>query len=1019
MDNGAAVEASRESQSGRFVPRSTYRVQLNAGFTFDDARAIVPYLADLGVGALYASPYLKATPGSSHGYDVVDYGALNPEIGDEAAHAALVGALRERGMGHLVDFVPNHMGIAEGGNAWWLDVLENGQTSPYADFFDIDWRPLKPELRGKVLLPILGDHYGVVLEKGELELGFADGAFTVCYYATPLPIAPPTYPTVLRLPLPELAEAFAPDDPAFLEYQSIVTAFERLAPQDEPDPDLVAERRREQIVARRRLAELVADTPVVAEAIEAAVRAFNGTADDARSFDLLDGLLGEQTYRLSSFRTAAEEINYRRFFAINELASVRQEVPAVFAAAHALLLRLIAEEKVDGVRIDHPDGLWDPAGYFQQLQEAVAQVRLGSESDAGTADADGAAGVDAAPGGAGTAEEPPELAVGGDDPAIYLLVEKILEPGEELPADWAVAGTVGYEFARLATGLFVDPVNRKAFDDLYARFIGHKIDFADLVYQKKKLILRTALASEANVLARALNRISEHDRRTRDFTLSSLRDALRETIACFPVYRTYIVCEEGGVPDRDRRFIERATALAKKRNPATDPSVFDFLRDVLLLRNADDATEPQRADACRFGMKFQQLTGPVMAKGLEDTAFYVYNRLVSLNEVGGDPAAFGVVPAEFHRQNAARRRRWPRALLTSSTHDTKRSEDVRARIDVLSELPREWRAALNRWARLNRRQKTRLEDGLAPDRNDEYLFYQTLLGAWPFGAAAPDAELVDRVAAYMLKAVREAQVQTAWVNPNEAYEAALSAFVRGALDTSGAKPNPFLDDLAALRRTIDHVGAGNALAQQLLKLTAPGVPDIYQGTELWDQSLVDPDNRRPVDFPRRRAALDGLRRRKPSRDLAEELLATKADGRIKLWLTHRALNCRRDWPELFAEGDYVPLEATGAEAEHVVAFARRQGDLEAVVVLPRLIAGLLRGKLIDPLGAEVWGDTRLPISGAAAGQRYRNAFTGSVVEAAAGSDNTATLALADIFAALPFALVVREADDGDGAERSA
>jgi hypothetical protein len=387
VDQRAASVGSARCGGDPYVPGSTYRVQLNAGFTFEDARAIVPYLADLGIGALYASPYLKATPGSSHGYDVVDYGALNPEVGDEASHAALVATLHEHGMGHLVDFVPNHMGIAEGSNAWWLDVLENGQTSAYAEFFDIDWRPLKPELRGKVLLPILGDHYGVVLEKGELQLGFADGAFTVCYYATPLPIAPPTYPTVLRHPLPELADVFAPDDLNFLEFQSIVTAFERLAPQDEQDPDLVAERRREQIVTRRRLADLVAASAVVAEAVAGAVAAFNGTAGDARSFDLLDGLLSEQTYRLSSFRTAAEEINYRRFFAINELASVRQEVPAVFEAAHALLLRLIAEGKVDGVRIDHPDGLWDPAGYFRQLQNAAAQIHRGPGIDDETADA--------------------------------------------------------------------------------------------------------------------------------------------------------------------------------------------------------------------------------------------------------------------------------------------------------------------------------------------------------------------------------------------------------------------------------------------------------------------------------------------------------------------------------------------------------------------------------------------------------------------------------------------------------
>jgi (1->4)-alpha-D-glucan 1-alpha-D-glucosylmutase len=1001
-------------------PTSTYRVQLNAGFTFADARAIVPYLHDLGIGALYTSPFLCATPGSTHGYDVTDYGHLNPEIGADEDLQSLTAELRERGMGVLVDVVPNHMGIAGGANAWWQDVLENGRTSVYAEYFDIDWRPLKEELRGKILLPVLGDHYGVVLERGELRLEYADGAFTVHYYETHLPIAPPTYPLILSIPLPELEQTLPEDDLSLLEYQSIITAFERLPPQDERDPDLIVERRREQTVAKRRLADLIAASPQVARAIEETVRVLNGESSDPEAqthgFDTLDRLLDAQSYRLSSFRTAGEEINYRRFFAINELAAVRQEIPEVFTAAHALLMRLIASGAVTGLRIDHPDGLWDPAGYFRDLQRVAWMVlnRGEEEADGGHGSAQDEvdwSAIDPALADAWPGQADDGLAL-ADRLPLYVVVEKILEPAEPLPNDWAVHGTVGYEFARVTTGLFVDPTHQRAFDVLYARIAGEgrRRPFSAAAYEAKGLMLRTALASETNVLARALNRISEQNRRTRDFTLSALRNALREVITAFPVYRTYITCDGREISDRDRRAIVRAVALAKRRNPASDPSVFDFLADVLLLhvrgneRDEVALSEQERDERCRFVMKFQQLTGPVMAKGVEDTAFYRYNRLVALNEVGSDPAAFGTSVAEFHRENAERARRWPHGLLTSSTHDTKRSEDVRARIAVLSELPREWRAAVNRWARLNRRGKTRVEGASAPDRNDEYLFYQTLLGAWSWDAEAPDEEFVARIEAFMLKAARESQVHTSWVNPDPAYEDALQQFVRTALDVS--RPNPFLEDFAALREIVAHAGAINALAQQLLKLTSPGVPDIYQGTEVWDQSLVDPDNRRPVDYARRTRLLRGLARRRPGRRLAADLLETKADGRVKLYLTSQALACRAAYPDLFARGDYIPLAMGGAAADHVVAFARRDAENEFITVVPRLVVGLTRKELVDPIGPEIWGDTRLLLPDAEPGTRYRDVFCGETVKVYT-SDDGAMLPIAEVFVAFPFALLER------------
>ncbi len=985
---------SATSRPAAYPPSSTYRVQLNAGFPFADAERMVPYLRQLNAGALYTSPFLTATPGSAHGYDVTDYAAINPEIGTDDDLLSLAESLAAHGLGFLVDVVPNHMGIATGANAWWQDLLENGRTSPYAGYFDIDWRPLKEELRGKILLPVLGDPYGVVLERGELRLALAEGAFTVHYHETPLPIAPPTYPLIL-VPALERLDDLDEEDPARLELASIITACQSLPESTVADADALTARRHEQIVIKRRIADLMASSPEVAATIDASIDEINGDPGQPRSFDALDRLLDAQTYRLSSFRTAGEEINYRRFFAINELAAVRQEEGEVFAAAHARLLHLLAQDAITGLRIDHPDGLWDPAGYFRDLQRAAYRALTNTPEDE---EPDWEA-IDPALGDvwAGQSGAGAELAA---RLPLYVVVEKILEPGESLPQDWAVHGTVGYEFARATTGLFVDPANRRAFDQLYARFTGEQRTFAAIAYETRDLMLRTALASETNVLARAVNRISEQNRRTRDLTLSSLRHALREVIANFPIYRTYIVCNGQGVPERDRRAIERAVRDAKRRNPAMAPSVFDFLRDVLLLREDPVLSEQELAERCRFVMKFQQLTGPVMAKGVEDTAFYVYNRLIALNEVGGDPASFGGSVAEFHRQNAERANRWPFALLTSSTHDTKRSEDVRARIAVLSEIPREWRAAINRWARLNRKHKTRLEGTAAPDRNDEYLFYQTVLGVWPWGEKTLSPQVIARIEAAMLKAAREAQVHTTWINPDPDYEEALSRFVRQTL----APGSPFLEDIVPLRDLVAHVGAFNALSQQLLKLTSPGVPDLYQGTELWDQSLVDPDNRRPVDYAARAKLLNGLQRR-PNVRSAASLLRKKDDGRLKLFLTMTALSERTAWKELFTEGEYLPLAADGSAADHVVAFARRHEDNEFVVVAPRLLVGLIGQELRDPIG-DVWGDTRLLLPHAEEGALYQELLTFTFHNAAAAEPG-ATLPLSGIFAHLPMALLHR------------
>ncbi len=1016
-----AVAELGQSLAGREpmrAPRATYRLQFHSGFTFRDAATIVPYLAGLGVSTLYASPIFQARPGSTHGYDVVDYGALNVELGGEEGFAELTAALGAAGIRLLLDFVPNHMGIGSGTNGWWLSVLEHGRGSPFGTFFDIDWDPLANDMQGRLLLPILGDQYGVTLEKGELQVSFdaEHGTLRLAYYDNVLPIAPETYPIVLQLALERLQTALEPDEIDLLEFQSVMTSLERLPDRDVADPAGIEERQRETTIGKRRLAELVTHSAPIAGAVADAVRQINGTPGEPASFDLLDRLLDAQVYRLAYWRVAAEEINYRRFFAINDLASIRQEDPAVFAASHGLLLRLMAEGTVDGVRIDHIDGLLDPARYAQDLQrgyllEVARRTWHASEDE----DAPAWELVERALDGWLDA-------AGADDPAlvkpVYLLVEKILEHGEDLPADWLVDGTTGYEFANSSTGLFVDGANRKAFDELYAAYLGERrIRLDEIVYEAKRMILRDALASELSVLADQLDDISAANRRSRDFTPQSLRTGLREVIAGFPVYRSYVGFDpESGaiVHETDRHAIEAAVTAARRRNTGADPSLFAFIRDVLLMQ-VDGATPEQQAAHGRLAVKVQQLSGPVMAKGLEDTAFFRYLRLLALNEVGGDPSAFGTTVNAFHTENRARLNRFPDAMVASSTHDTKRSEDVRARIASLSELPGVWRSAVNRWARFNRKYKTRVEGDFAPDRNDEYYIYQTVLGAWPFEADAQDgavwASFVDRVVENTIKAAREASIHTSWIAPSE-YESATESFIRSTLNAD-MPGNRFIEDVQTLRAMVANIGMSNGLAMQTLKLTVPGVPDIYQGTDLWDFSLTDPDNRRPVDFPVRISALAALDGAAPG--LVDGLVADAHDGRIKLHVTARSLAFRRDHEGLFRRGSYDPLEAHGSHASSIVAFARRLPlglrsgtvpDEEAIVVVPRLVHTLSTPARPFALG-DVWGATTLTLASAPVGTVYRNVYTGEELTTVDGGDGRAVLPLADVFGRFPVALLER------------
>jgi len=882
--------------------RATYRLQFHRQFTFRDATDLVPYLAALGISHIYASPIMEARPGSTHGYDIIDHNRLNPEIGTEWEFRALVDALHAHGMGLILDFVPNHMGIGSD-NAWWLDVLEWGQDSPFAAYFDINWDPVRSDLEGRVLLPVLGDHYGVILEKGEIALRFdyQQGSFSAWYFEHRFPISPRSYVTILEAggePLAGLSREFAALDEAGAN-----TARER------------ATELKQWLVER-------AYEPAFAGAIEQALAGFAGESGNPPSFEPLHRLLEMQAYRIAYWRVAAEEINYRRFFNINDLAGLRMELPELFAKTHRLVFGLIERGDVQGLRIDHIDGLFDPKAYCEQLQQHSA-----------------------AP--------------------LYVLVEKILARYEVLPP-WPVAGSTGYDFANQLLSLFVDAAGEAQMTRLYRRFANGNGNFDDVLYDCKKRITQVNLASEVNVLAHEFHRLSMRDWRTRDFTLSGMLSALDEVIAAFPVYRTYL-SREGASAD-DNRYIEWAIAQAKKRWHVQDLSIFDFLHSVLT-----GQWRPQfQADAdevLRVAMHFQQVTGPVMAKAAEDTAFYRFFRLLALNEVGGDPRRFGISVAAFHHVTQERARSWPHAMVTTATHDTKRGEDGRVRLAVLSEMPREWGRRVTQWFRLNRSRRSEVDGEIVPDRNVEYLFYQSLLGAWPPNLVPDDAEgiktLGGRLETYMIKAVREGKQQSSWSNPNAEYEAALQRFVQTVLDAT--RTNPFLAEFHAFVESLARLAAISSLSQLVLKLTVPGVPDIYQGGELWDFSLVDPDNRRSVDWNTRRALLEALPGAGQA-DLAEHW----QDGREKMFVTRKLLELRRLQPELFAEGEYQPLDVEGVASANLCAFARTRSEQAIVIAVPRLVYQLCQGGQLAR-----WGETEisLPSDG-----KWQDVFTGREVE---------------------------------------
>jgi (1->4)-alpha-D-glucan 1-alpha-D-glucosylmutase len=947
----------------RRLPVSSYRLQLGRDCGFRDAARLLPYLADLGISECYCSPILAARPVSTHYYDVCDHSRVSDELGGPEGFSELAWAARDCGIGLLVDFVPNHVAADASANPWWRSVLENGPSSPFAAYFDIDWDPVKPELKGRLLLPILGDQYGVTLEAGEIRLLLGPAGLSLQYYDRDLPLNPRQLQLVLRHDLAELERALSPGDPDLTEFQSILFHLEHLPVYTSTDLELIDARRREKEVALARLQALMARSPLVRMHVERTVASFNGTPGSPTSFDLLHGLLEAQPYRLASWRTAMHEINYRRFFDVNELAGIRQEESAVFEATHRLLAEQVANGLVTGIRLDHVDGLFEPGKYLADLADRL-----------------------------------------GDAGPVWTLVEKILSPGEQLNPSWPVHGTTGYDFLNQLNAIFVDPAGAAALGRLYERFTGRDEAFPDVVYASKKTIIATSMAAELNVLAAALNRISESDRRYRDFTLDSLQEALTEVVAAFPVYRSY-VRPDGWAP-ADQSVVDHAIAEALRRNPALEPTIFGFIRAMLLPVRATAPDEEEWQRRLRFAMKFQQYTAPVQAKGVEDTAFYRSAPLAAVNEVGGGPERPLDAIASFHAAARERRTQWPLSLLATATHDTKWGEDARARLAVLSEVPREWRALINRWHRVTAKGRTEVAGRPAPDPADEYLFYQALLAAWPAEAAAASANaLRERLQGFMRKAMREAKVHTSWLNPIAPYEAAVENFVAAVL-TGDAAP-AFLRSFVPAARRLAWLGMLNSGSQVVLKLVSPGVPDIYQGTELWDLSLVDPDNRRPVDFARRRALLDELA---PLLQSGNESVATPRladllrnwpDGRIKLLLTAAGLRLRRHHAAVFREGEYHALTVIGSAASHVVALARLQGPAAVLALVPRLPASLVGWDHDETpaLGRQVWGETAVLLPPPLADRPWENRLTGATL-----SPERGRLAVADAFTVLPWGL---------------
>lgn len=940
------------------LPSSTYRIQLNQDFRFADTLNILDYLHELGVSDLYLSPILASRKGSTHGYDLIDPTRINPDLGTEEEFTTLQAELQNRGMGLLLDIVPNHM-AANAENPWWMDVLENGAESAFAAFFDIEWRPHARSLEGRILLPVLGRPFGEALDSGEIKLVYNDGRFFIQYFESLFPVAPRAYHTILNLHAGRLKDSLGEDSPAYHEYSGILSSALDLSRADRRIAIAAPEQRLRFESARDRLRALINSSSEVAKQVDENVSEINGKEGDPGSFGLLQRLLAEQNYKLAFWQNLNESINYRRFFTIADLVGVRVEDPLVFEATHGHILRLVSRNPEAGLRIDHIDGLRDPVAYLNRLQKRLAadENRSGKQS--------------------------------------YVLVEKILARGEDLPSDWPVSGSTGYDYLNEANGIFVEPEGAKCVEESYSEFIGRKQDFSDVLYQKKKLVMNTLLGVEMRTLGRQLAELAAQDRYARELNRGQLIDALIEVTACLPVYRTYI--RNMDIPTEATKYIEESVTNARGRAVNPNPAAFDFIREVLLLENPPHVLPDQREARLVFVMRWQQFTGPIVAKGFEDTALYVFHPLLSLNEVGGNPRPSEAESLEgFYRFLEKRRQSWPGTLDASSTHDTKRSEDVRARINVLSEIPEEWKKHLDYWANLNGRFREEIEGQAAPDRNEEYFLYQTLIGVWPLDQE-DRTNLLERIQAHLVKATREAMVHTRWTRPNQVHEEALQNFAARILS---AENGEFLSDFREFQKKIAYHGMINGLAQVLLKIASPGVADFYQGSELWDLRLVDPDNRGVVDFEKRISALAEISKLNTNDSVKlAEIVRNWCDGRLKLYLIWKALRFRCDHADLFHEGEFVPVQTAGCKARNVIAFLRRTLHSTVLAVVPRWMAKLPE----EPGQVQDWCDTHVVLPSGSS--KVWTSILSQIELKADSREGESTLKMNDLLMDFPVALL--------------
>ncbi|MGA1865263.1 MAG: malto-oligosyltrehalose synthase [bacterium] len=902
------------------IPVSTYRVQFNPSFDFNSARRIIPYLSDLGISDLYASPIFKVRKGSMHGYDVVDPNQLNPELGDTEDFERLIAELRSMDMFWLQDIVPNHMAY-DSQNEMIMDLLENMKNSKFYHFFDIDWDHFYDSLKGKLLTPFLGKFYSESLEDAEIQVRYDENGLSVNYYSLRLPLRLKSYVRVFKHNIGVLEGTLGPNNPELIKFLGTLHLLDDLADIKEfkPEYDQVKH-------AKGMLWKLYTQNPGIKAFMDANILFFNGEKGQADSFTHLDDLLAEQPFRLSFWKVAAEEINYRRFFSINDLISLRVEDESVFTFTHELIFKLVNDKKFDGLRIDHIDGLWDPTTYLERLKEKTDQT--------------------------------------------YIVAEKILDFDEKLPPFWPIQGTTGYDFMNQINGIFCRKGNKKAFSRIYDGFIDFHPSFEDLVPEKKRLIIEKHMAGNIDNLAHIMKKIAAKDRYGKDITLYALKRALVEVMSFFPVYRSYI--NENKFSDTDKLYISRAIMDARRKNPDLVYEM-SFIEKFFSPDFSKQLNKKENEQLMDFIMQFQQFTSPIMAKGFEDTVLYIYNRLISLNEVGGNPDRFGVSEEEFHTFNQYSAVHLPHSLNATSTHDTKRGEDVRARINVLSEIPGEWESHLKNWHRINRRFKKRTNNAHMPDANDEYFLYQTLIGTFPFNYNDLP-QLTDRIKNYIIKAVREAKRHTAWIKPDTEYEDACVHFVEEILRPGDE--NIFLKDFMPFQKKIAFYGIFNSLSQTLAKITSPGVPDFYQGTELWDLNLVDPDNRRPVDYQKREHYLKEIREKaqQDTPGLIHELLENKEDGRIKLFLIYQALKTRRERQDIFQNGIYIPIKTEGRFRDCIIAYAKNYQDRLAITVIPRFLTNLIKeGEF--PLGEQVWEDTRLVLPDELSSLSWTNSLT--------------------------------------------